>query len=108
MEEEKVSFKLNVINPVLVIGRPAQMISFSYSKGPQFGGGLNQSNKVILDLLNGGFPALMNLYWGIVDVRDVALAHIAAMENPLKKKAIEVFIVSANVSHDLGTISLCK
>ncbi|MCA9583362.1 MAG: hypothetical protein KC416_16290, partial [Myxococcales bacterium] len=43
---------------------------------------LNASNVVFRDLMTGKFPAVIRLTWGIVDVRDVALAHIRAMETP--------------------------
>ncbi len=69
MEDHQPHFDLVVINPTLVFG-------------PSISPGLNQSNKVIADLLTGAFPGIMNITWGMVDVRDVARAHILAMENP--------------------------
>jgi len=35
---------------------------------------------MFVDLLKGVYPGIMNLSWGFVDVRDVALAHVLAME----------------------------
>jgi dihydroflavonol-4-reductase len=69
MEREKPHFDLVVINPFLVIG-------------PSLTPGLNTSNHIIVEALTGVFPAIMELTWGMVDVRDVALAHILALENP--------------------------
>jgi dihydroflavonol-4-reductase len=69
MEREKPGFDLVVINPFLVIG-------------PSLTPGLNTSNQIIVEAMTGVFPAIMQLTWGMVDVRDVALAHILAMENP--------------------------
>ena len=67
VENQEVEFDLVVINPFLVIG-------------PSLTSSLNTSNKVFLDLLNGGTPALVQVAWGLVDVRDVATAHRLAME----------------------------
>ncbi len=63
----KPSFDLVVINPFLVIG-------------PSITPGLNTSNQLFVDLLAGTYPGIMNLTWGFVDVRDVARAHVLAME----------------------------
>jgi len=72
MEREKPAFDLVVINPFLVIG-------------PSLTPGLNTSNQIIVEALTGVFPAIMQLNWGMVDVRDVALAHILAADNPAAK-----------------------
>lgn len=69
MEEKAPGFDLVVINPFLVIG-------------PSLVSSLNTSNQVIADLLTGKVPGIINLAWGVVDVRDVARAHILAMETP--------------------------
>ncbi len=67
VKNEGVDFDLVVVNPFLVIG-------------PSLTESLNTSNKVFLDLLNGRTPALVEVAWGLVDVRDVAAAHRLAME----------------------------
>ena len=67
--EQKPSFDLVVINPFLVIG-------------PSLNPGINTSNQLLIDILTGKYPGIMSLVWGFVDVRDVALAHILAMEKP--------------------------
>jgi dihydroflavonol-4-reductase len=67
--ENKPGWTLVAINPFLVIG-------------PSLSPGLNTSNQMFVDLLRGAYPGIMNLTWGFVDVRDVALAHVLAMESP--------------------------
>jgi dihydroflavonol-4-reductase len=67
VKEEKPGFDLVVINPFLVIG-------------PSLSPAINTSNQMFLDLLGGTYPGIMNLTWGFVDVRDVADAHVRAME----------------------------
>ncbi len=68
VERERPRFDLVVINPFLIIG-------------PSIGPSLNTSNQLFVDLLKGTYPGVMNLTWGFVDVRDVAEAHVRAMEN---------------------------
>ncbi len=46
--------------------------------GPSLGPGLNVSNKIIADMVNGVYPGILSMTWGIVDVRDVAHAHVRA------------------------------
>lgn len=67
VETQRPSWDLVAINPYLVIG-------------PSLTPSLNTSNKVIADLLNGVYPAIVRLTWGVVDVRDVADAHLRAMD----------------------------
>lgn len=70
VEETKPSFDVVAINPFMVIG-------------PSLTAGLNTSNRLLLiDLLKGTYPGILSLTWGIVDVRDVAEAHVRAMEVP--------------------------
>jgi dihydroflavonol-4-reductase len=69
VETRQPSWDLVVINPFMVIG-------------PCLSGALNTSNKVIADLLNGVYPAIPGITWGAVDVRDVAQAHLRAMDAP--------------------------
>jgi dihydroflavonol-4-reductase len=66
---EKPSFDLVVINPFLVIG-------------PAHTNAINTSNQIFVDLLAGKYPVILSLDWGFVDVRDVADAHIRALETP--------------------------
>jgi dihydroflavonol-4-reductase len=67
MEERQPAFDLVAINPPFVIGP---------SRIPQ----LNTSNRVIAGMTTGLWPGVLELQWVVVDVRDVALAHIRAME----------------------------
>lgn len=67
IEEEKPGFDLVVINPFIVIG-------------PSLGPSLNTSNQIFVDLMQGVYPGIMNIAWGMVDVREVSRAHILAME----------------------------
>ncbi|MGH8927017.1 MAG: NAD-dependent epimerase/dehydratase family protein, partial [Acidimicrobiia bacterium] len=60
-------FELISINPALVIG-------------PSIVPSLNESNQVLADLTNGRFPGILSLRWGLVDIRDVAIAHRLAIE----------------------------
>ena len=61
-------FELAVVNP-------------AYVQGPLFSASSGEGSKEICDrLINKKMPALPDLYFPIVDVRDVAAAHIAAME----------------------------
>jgi dihydroflavonol-4-reductase len=69
VERERPTWDLIAINPFLVIG-------------PSHTPALNTSNKVIADLLNGTYPGIISITWGVVDVRDVAAAHVLAMGSP--------------------------
>jgi dihydroflavonol-4-reductase len=79
VQENNVSFPLTVINPVGVLG-------------PSLSDDVGISNSMILRMLNGSMPALAKIHIGIVDVRDVAKAHILAMKNDQSNG--ERFIVS--------------
>jgi dihydroflavonol-4-reductase len=69
MARETPGFDLVVINPMLVIG-------------PSHSHAVNTSPRIFVDLLAGKYPAVMALTWGFVDVRDVAAAHLAALDRP--------------------------
>ena len=69
VEAGKPRFDLVVINPFFVIG-------------PSLVPGINTSHTSLIGLTNGRIPAVIALEWALVDVRDVARAHILAMENP--------------------------
>ncbi len=71
-EDANPGWDLVVINPFTVIG-PSKSVS------------LNTSNQVIADLLNGKYPAIMDLTLGLVDVRDVAEAHVQALASDRAK-----------------------
>ena len=63
------TFDLVAINPYMVIG-------------PALGPGINTSNQILVDLCAGTYPVILSIAWGIVDVRDVATAHVRALETP--------------------------
>ena len=68
VENEDNPFELAVINPALVTG-------------PTLTGDLGESNKAVQMVAAGKMPVAVPLMFGYVDVRDVAAAHILAMEN---------------------------
>jgi nucleoside-diphosphate-sugar epimerase len=61
--------------------------------GPVMGTDISGSNHIIQVILNGQMPGFPNLYIPIVDVRDVAAAHILAMTTP--EAAGERFLLSS-------------
>lgn len=65
--DEQPGFDLIAINPFLVVG-------------PSLSPTLDPSNQIFVDLLSGAFPGILSLAWGFVDVRDVARAHVLAMD----------------------------
>lgn len=67
MREQLRTFDVVALNPCMVIGE---------SIGP----GLNSSNQVIRDLLSGTYPGVMALNFCMVDVCDVARAHVLALD----------------------------
>jgi dihydroflavonol-4-reductase len=69
MSRERPRFDLVVLNPFVTMG-------------PSLGPGLNTSNRILVDLVTGTYPAILRLNWGIVDVRDLAHAHVRAAEVP--------------------------
>jgi dihydroflavonol-4-reductase len=60
----------------LVVTNPA------YALGPSLIPSLNESSRWLVSLTNGETPAILDLQLPAVDVRDVAEAHIRAMESP--------------------------
>jgi len=69
MEETRPDFDLVVINPPIVLG-------------PSLIPGLNTGARPIVALTNGLWPGIVDLQWPIADVRDVATAHLRALEIP--------------------------
>lgn len=62
-------FDLVVINPPAVIG-------------PSIVPRVNETDSLFIGMTNGTQPAVVSIDWPFVDVRDVALAHIRAIEKP--------------------------
>ena len=67
MEQEKRRFDLVALNPFMIMG-------------PSLSPGVNVSNQIIADMVHGVYPGILSMTWGIVDVRDVAHAHVRAAE----------------------------
>jgi len=68
-ERSRGRMELATINPGLVLG-------------PMFGHASSTSNEAVAKLMNRDFPACPDFTYSMVDVRDVASAHIAAMTAP--------------------------
>lgn len=68
VERENVQIKLVVINPVAALG-------------PSLTGRMNQSFTLLRSTVQGLFQGIIDLKFPVVDVRDVAEAHVRAMEN---------------------------
>ena len=71
MAEQGESLELSVVNPSGIFG-------------PVLGADFSSSIEIIKRLLSGG-PGCPRLYFGIVDVRDVADLHLRAMTHPAAK-----------------------
>ena len=69
IENDSSGMELSVVNPAMVFG-PVLEEDYGTSVG------------VILELMSGKYPVVPNMDMGVVDVRDVAAAHILAMQNP--------------------------
>lgn len=72
LAEEGGSLELSVINPVGVFG-------------PVLGPDYSTSILLVQRLMDGAMPGCPRLYFGVVDVRDVADLHLRAMTNPAAK-----------------------
>ena len=70
--------------------------------GPVMGTDISGANHIIQAMLNGEMPGFPNLYIPIVDVRDVAAAHILAMTTP--SAAGERFLLSSGPPTSLKQI----
>jgi dihydroflavonol-4-reductase len=69
VEGEGAGLELACINPVVVLG-------------PAMSGDVSASLEVVVQPMQGKLPAYPKLTFGVVDVRDVADAHVAAMTDP--------------------------
>ena len=85
-------FDLVSINPFMVIG-------------PSISPSLNTTNQMIRDIMTGVYPGIMDVNWGFVDVRDVAKAHILAMET---ETASGRYLCSAEEMHMRELVALLK
>jgi len=69
LKRENYPFELAVINPALVVGA-------------SISGDIGESNKAVAMVAGGKMPVAVPLMFGYVDVRDVAAAHVLAMQTP--------------------------
>nr|CTP80880.1 Bm3338 [Brugia malayi] len=69
VHKEDIKFKLTVINPALVVGPLLHNVQ-------------GTSISIIRRFLNNEIPAVPAVQFGLVDVRDIAQAHIRAMREP--------------------------
>lgn len=97
LENEKPHFTLATINPVMVFGPPASRLGSLES--------VNTSNIIFRDMIQGKMASGIKpneFQW--VDVRDVALAHVRAMEVP--EAAGQRFLAAAGPysNHQIGNI----
>ena len=92
IEAEGGALELSTMLPVAVMG-------------PVMGNDVSGSNRLILRILDGDLPGFPNLYFPVVDVRDVAAAHILAMT--AKEAAGQRFLLSngpAIAMKDIGAL----
>lgn len=82
--------ELAVVNPVGVFG-------------PALNADLSASVQIVRRMLDGGVPACPHLYFGIVDVRDVADLHLRAMTHPAARG--ERFLAVAGPSLSLVQVA---
>ena len=92
MMRKRPQFDLVAINPFMVIG-------------PSLSPSLNTTNQMIRDIMAGVYPGIMDVNWGFVDVRDVAKAHILAMETDT---ASGRYLCSAETIHMRELVALLK
>jgi nucleoside-diphosphate-sugar epimerase len=84
------ALKLAVVNPVAVFG-------------PVLGADFSTSIQLLTAMLAGAMPGLPRLYFGVVDVRDVAALHLCAMTHPAA--AGERFLAIAGECMSLAEIA---
>jgi nucleoside-diphosphate-sugar epimerase len=72
MAKEGGGLELSVVNPVAVFG-------------PVLGADYSASILLVQRMMDGAIPGCPQLYFGVVDVRDVADLHLRAMTNPAAK-----------------------
>jgi nucleoside-diphosphate-sugar epimerase len=85
MAREGGALELAAVNPVGVFG-------------PALSGDLSASLMIVQRMLNGGVPACPRLYFGVVDVRDVADLHLRAMTDPAARGERFLATAGPNVS----------
>ncbi|MFI9161252.1 SDR family oxidoreductase [Kitasatospora aureofaciens] len=71
--------------------------------GPVLGPQVTGANQLVQRLLTGRLPGLLNIYFPVVDVRDIAAAHVTAMTAP--GAAGERFLLAADPALSMGEIA---
>src|SRR5208282_4560330 len=90
MQREGGTLELSVVNPVVVFG-------------PVLGPDFSTSIQLLQRMMEGRMPGCPQLYFGVVDVRDVADLHLRAMSSPAAKG--ERFLAVAGESMSLLAIA---
>lgn len=90
VKREGGGLELSVLNPTGVFG-------------PVLGSKLSSSIKIIKSMLDGEMPGLPDIHFGVVDVRDLADAHLRAMTTPAA--AGERFICVSGPSLSLADVA---
>lgn len=84
------ALELSVVNPVAIFG-------------PVLGADFSSSIGIVKRMMDGGMPGAPKVYFGVVDVRDVADLHLRAMSNPAAKG--ERFLAVAGDSMSLYDVA---
>ncbi len=71
--------------------------------GPALGGEVSGANAIVKRLLDGAMPGIPNVFLPIVDVRDVASAHVLAMETPAA--AGQRFVISSSPAMPMSQVA---
>jgi nucleoside-diphosphate-sugar epimerase len=90
IDTEGGGLELAVINPVGILG-------------PALSSDLSSSVELVVGLMKGAMPGMPKLSFGIVDVRDVASAHLLAMTNP--KAAGQRFLTIAGAPMTMAEVA---
>jgi dihydroflavonol-4-reductase len=84
--------EMAVVNPVGIFG-------------PALGSDFSSSITIIQRMLKGALPGMPRVYFGVVDVRDVADLHLRAMTDPKAKGERFLAVAGESISlHDMGVI----
>ena len=98
---EGATLEFSVINPVGIFG-------------PVLGSNLSTSTLIIKRMLQGGIPSCPRVYFGVVDVRDIAALHLLAMTHPdannerflgVAGDCVSMIDVARILRRDLGSVA---
>jgi dihydroflavonol-4-reductase len=92
VEQEGNGMELAVVNPVGIFG-------------PALNGDLSTSIELVRQMMTGKMPGTADLYFGVIDVRDVASLQILAMADPRAKGERLIAVAGESLSlHQMATI----